>query len=69
MDEFCSSSLYGYNTVIYGHNMRDGSMFAGLWKFQNEETLKKCRYFWIYTPEADAASEPQNLAELPAQEQ
>ena len=57
MDEFCSSSLYGYNTVIYGHNMRDGSMFAGLWKFQNEETLKNCRYFWIYTPEADCLYE------------
>lgn len=41
------------NTLVYGHNMKNGSMFAQLKKFtQSEETYKKSRYFWIFTPEA-----------------
>ena len=41
-----------YNTVLYGHNMKNGSMFAQLKKFtQDEETYKKSKYFWIFTPE------------------
>lgn len=50
VDSSCSSTFADYNTILYGHNMRDGSMFAGLRKFQDEKTLQKCRYFWICTP-------------------
>lgn len=40
------------NTLVYGHNMKNGSMFAQLKKFsQDEETYNKSRYFWIFTPE------------------
>ena len=40
------------NTIVYGHNMKNGSMFAQLKKFtQDEETYKKSKYFWIYTPD------------------
>ena len=40
------------NTVIYGHNMKNGSMFASLKKFtQDEELYKKSKYFWILTPD------------------
>lgn len=53
MDAFNSPSLFNYNTIIYGHNMRDGSMFARLKEFQQKETLDKCRYFWLLTPKAD----------------
>ena len=53
MDTFNNPSMFNYNTVIYGHNMRDGSMFARLKELQDPEMLEKCRYFWIYTPEAD----------------
>ena len=53
MDAECSSSMLRYNTIIYGHNMRDGSMFARLRDFQDEEVLNACRYFWLQTPEAD----------------
>lgn len=42
------------NTLVYGHNMKNGSMFAQLKKFtQDEETYKKSKYFWIFTPEKD----------------
>lgn len=41
------------NTLVYGHNMKNGSMFAQLKKFtEKEETFNKSRYFWIFTPEA-----------------
>lgn len=40
------------NTLVYGHNMKNGSMFAQLKNFsKDEEAYKKSRYFWIFTPE------------------
>ena len=57
MDEDSSPSLLRYNTIIYGHNMRDGSMFAKLRDFQDKETWNTCRYFWIQTPEEDCLYE------------
>jgi sortase B len=41
------------NSIIYGHNMRDGSMFAGLHRYCEQETCEECPYFWIYTPGSD----------------
>lgn len=40
-------------TVIYGHNMRDGSMFSDLGRFMEKELYEKEPYFWILTPESD----------------
>ena len=53
MDAYNNPSFYNYNTIIYGHNMRDGSMFAKLKEFSDEDTLRQCPYFWILTPDAD----------------
>ena len=53
MDAFNNPGFYNYNTIIYGHNMRDGSMFAGIKGFQDQEVYRSCPYFWIYTPQAD----------------
>lgn len=39
------------NTVIYGHNMKNGTMFKGLHKFSEDEFFEANRYFYIYTPE------------------
>lgn len=39
------------NTVIYGHNMRNGSMFAGLHKFENKEFFEENEYVYIYSPD------------------
>ena len=38
-------------TVLYGHNMKDGSMFAGLHAFGDAAFFEDNRYFFIYTPE------------------
>lgn len=38
-------------TVIYGHNMKNGSMFAGLHKFEDNEYFEEHPYVYIYTSE------------------
>lgn len=42
----------GYNdrvTVLYGHNMLDGSMFADLHKFEDARFFNDNPYFYVYT--------------------
>ena len=40
------------NTLVYGHNMKNGSMFGMLKKYRADETLyNTSKYFWILTPE------------------
>lgn len=39
------------DTVIYGHNMRDGSMFADLHKYEDDTFMDENPYVYIYTPE------------------
>ncbi|MDD6615697.1 MAG: class B sortase [Lachnospiraceae bacterium] len=39
------------NTIIYGHNMKNGSMFGKLKQFREEEVFDKSKYFWIFTPD------------------
>lgn len=41
----------GWNNPIYGHHMKDGSMFKDVVKFKDEEFFKEHQYFEIYTPE------------------
>lgn len=46
-----STSLQDYITVVYGHNMNDGSMFAGLHKYEDAKFLSVHREFTITTAE------------------
>lgn len=41
------------NTIVYGHNMKNGSMFGHLKNFikEPEETYGKSKYVWILTPD------------------
>jgi len=39
------------NTVIYGHNMKNGTMFAGLHKFEDGDYFAEHPYVYIYTEE------------------
>ena len=39
------------NTVLYGHNMKNGTMFAGLHKYGDSEYLEEHPYVYIYTEE------------------
>ncbi|MGI6591000.1 MAG: class B sortase [Eggerthellaceae bacterium] len=38
------------NEVIYGHHRNDGTMFAGLSDFADQETFDRCRYVYFLTP-------------------
>lgn len=47
-----SSDFNDCNTLVYGHNMKNGSMFGHLKKFTEDETLyNNDKYFWILTPD------------------
>lgn len=51
MDKRNAADFQGQHTVLYGHNMKDGSMFAGLKKYKKESYYRKHPYFYIYTPD------------------
>ena len=38
-------------TVLYGHNMANGSMFATLHRFYDADFFNKNRYIYVYTPD------------------
>ncbi|HOO25932.1 MAG TPA: class B sortase [Clostridiales bacterium] len=38
------------NTLIYGHNWHDGTMFSSLLKFKDEDFFEKNRYIQVYLP-------------------
>ncbi len=42
--------LTDQNTIVYGHNMRNGSMFGKLKQFREEGKFEKSKFFWIFTP-------------------
>lgn len=48
-----SSDFNNCNTIIYGHNMKNGSMFGKLKEFKKQETLEKSKFLWVLTPEGD----------------
>ncbi len=45
-----SPELTDMNTILYGHNMRNGSMFGKLKKFREEGVFEKSKFFWVFTP-------------------
>ena len=49
MDYQDSPDLVGFNTFIYGHNMRNGTMFGSLKKYLQDATLiQSAPYFYLY---------------------
>lgn len=50
MDYRCDAGLTDLNTIIYGHNMKNGSMFGTLKKFGQEESLyEEDPWFYYFT--------------------
>lgn len=46
-----SRDFSDFNTVIYGHNMKNGSMFHDLHSYEDESFLSDHPYVYIYTPD------------------
>lgn len=53
MDYRNDSKFQDANTVIYGHNMKNGKMFAILKKFNNQDFYNAHREFYVMTPEGN----------------
>lgn len=53
VDIDCDDDLIGLQTVIYGHNMRDGSMFAKLRRFEDKEFFDRNEKIHIYMPDEE----------------
>lgn len=53
IDYHNSGDFSDCNTIVYGHNMRNGSMFGKLKNIRKKSMYAKCRYFWICTPEGN----------------
>lgn len=53
------------NTVIYGHNMKDGSMFGRLRWFETQNAYAVSPYIWILTPDSTMKYEIFSTYETP----
>ena len=49
MDYRCSSDFSDFNSVIYGHNMGNGTMFANIPNYENEEYFMNHSFGWLTT--------------------
>ena len=47
--KYNSKDFSDANTVLYGHNMRNGTMFATLHNYEDEDFFYRNRYIYIYT--------------------
>ena len=47
----CASDFSDQNTLIYGHNMNDGSMFAGLRDYRNVDFYPEHPVMYLSTPD------------------
>lgn len=51
LDYESQGDMMGKNNIIYGHNMKNGSMFKDIVRYKDQEYFKDHQYFEIYTPE------------------
>ena len=51
LDHGCDKSFISDNNIIYGHHMKNGTMFAQLLKYKEQDFFEKYPYFSIYTPD------------------
>lgn len=50
-EDYNSKDFTDRNTVIYGHYMNNGTLFAGLHSFIDADFFAENRYVYIYTPD------------------
>lgn len=53
-----NSDLSDFNTIIYGHNMRNKTMFGTLKEYSSQEYYNNHSVLWIITPDSSFKLEP-----------
>ena len=53
MDYRCARDISSWNSIIYGHNMKNGSMFTILQKYKNQAFYEEHPVWYFLTPEQD----------------
>lgn len=48
-ENYNAKDFSDHNTVIYGHNMKNGTMFAGLHQYEDSDFFAEHPYVYIYT--------------------
>lgn len=51
MQQVNAPDFSDFISVLYGHNMRDGTMFAGVHKYTDDRYFKNHPFVYIYTPQ------------------
>lgn len=51
LDYRCENRLMNSVNIVYGHNMRNGTMFAGLLSYDDTAYFESHKYGWLATPE------------------
>lgn len=51
IDYRCENPFSDFNTILYGHRMRDGSMFDSLAEYRDRDYYEKHRKMMLITPE------------------
>jgi len=47
-EDYNNKDFKDFNTLLYGHNMRNGTMFGSLKKFRDATFFKENRYIYVY---------------------
>lgn len=48
LEQYCNPDFSDFNTILYGHRMRNGTMFASLQYYSEQEFWKEHPYIYIY---------------------
>ena len=51
MDCDCSKGVLNHHTILYGHNMNNGTMFAGIRAYRQQDFADEHPVFWFITPD------------------
>lgn len=52
LDYECENNLQGFSSIIYGHNMKNGSMFADLKSYDDPNGWNQNQTGWLFLPHA-----------------
>ncbi len=53
MDYRCAADFSGWNTIIYGHTMRNQTMFGSLQNYKTQDYYEAHPTLWLLTPAGD----------------